>query len=321
MSGVPVVTAADVLVSSAPDVGAAADRIHGYVRRTPLVEVTRGTFGVAAPLVLKLELLQHAGSFKPRGLFNRALTQDVPSAGLVIASGGNAALALLHVGRQLGHAVEVFVPETAPAVKVAKLHQGGALVHQVGREYAEAAEASQLRAAETGALLMHAYDQPEIVAGQGTVGLELEQQCPDVDTVLVACGGGGLVSGIAAWFDRRVRVVAVEPEGSPTLAAARAAGDRVTISVGGVAADALGASQIGAIAWEIAQRAIDDVVVVPGQAINDARQRLWDELRVAAEPGAAAPLAALITGGYVPAPNERVAVIVCGGNSDPATLS
>jgi threonine dehydratase len=321
VSEIPPVTATDVVVPSAPDVAAAADRIHGYVRRTPLVEVTPGTFGVDAPLVLKLELLQHSGSFKPRGLFNRALTHDVPPAGLVIASGGNAALALLHVGRQLGHAVEVFVPETAPAVKVAKLHQGGALVHQVGREYAEAAVASRLRAGETGALLMHAYDQPEIVAGQGTVALELEQQCRDLDTVLVACGGGGLVGGIAAWFDRRVRVVAVEPEGSPTLAAARAAGERVTISVGGVAADALGASQVGAIAWELAQRAIDDVLVVTGQAINDARQRLWDELRVAAEPGGAAALAALITGSYVPAPNERVAVIVCGGNSDPATLS
>ncbi|TCO59620.1 threonine/serine dehydratase [Actinocrispum wychmicini] len=308
-------------VPTSDDVAAAADRIHGHVRRTPVIEVSPGTFGVDAPLVLKLELLQHSGSFKPRGIFNRALTQDVPAAGMVIASGGNAALALLHVGRQLGHPVEVFVPETGPAVKIAKLRRYGAPVHQVGRDFAEAVVACERRAAETGALLMHAYDQPAVVAGQGTVGLELEQQCPDVDTVLVACGGGGLVGGIAAWFDGRVRVVAVEAAGSPTLAAARAAGERVTISVGGVAADALGASQIGAIAWEIAQRAIDDVVVVPGEAILDARQRLWDELRICAEPGAAAPLAALIDGGYVPAANERVAVVVCGGNSDPATLT
>lgn len=311
----------DVSVPTASDVAAAADRIGGHVRMTPLIELAPGTFGVEATLVLKLELLQHTGSFKPRGLFNRALTQEVPPAGLVIASGGNAALALLHVGKQLGHPVEVFVPETAPAVKVAKLHHYGARVHQVGSNYAQAVLASAHRAEETGALLMHAYDQAEIVAGQGTVGLELEQQCPDVDTVLVACGGGGLVAGIATWFDRRVRVVAVEAEGSPTLAKARAAGERVTISVGGVAADALGASQIGAIAWEVAQRAIDDVVVVPGQAIMEARQQLWEELRVCAEPGAAAPLAALTSRGYVPAPNERVAVIVCGGNSDPATLS
>lgn len=313
--------ATDLIVPSADDVAAAADRIRGYVRTTPIVELAPGTFGIDATLLLKLELLQHTGSFKPRGLFNRALTQEVPSAGLVIASGGNAALALLHVGKQLGHPVEVFVPETAPAAKVAKLHHYGAGVHQVGDNFADAVVASEHRAAETGALLMHAYDQTEIVAGQGTVGLELEQQCPDVDTVLVACGGGGLVGGIATWFDRRVRVVAVEAEGSPTLAAARAAGERVTISVGGVAADAMGASRIGAIAWEVAERAIDEVVVVPGQAITDARLQLWDELRICAEPGAAAPLAALINGSYAPAPGERVAVIVCGGNSDPATLS
>lgn len=313
-------TATDV-VPSVDDVAAAADRIRGLVRTTPTVEVASGTFGVDAALILKLELLQHTGSFKPRGLFNRALTQEVPSAGLVIASGGNAALALLHVGKQLGHPVEVFVPETAPAAKVAKLHHYGAGVHQVGQNFAEAVVASERRAQESGALLMHAYDQTEIVAGQGTVGLELEQQRPDVDTVLVACGGGGLVGGIAAWFDRRVRVVAVEAEGSPTLATAREAGERVTISVGGVAADALGASRIGAIAWEVAQRAIDDVVVVPGEAIMDARLRLWDELRVCAEPGGAASLAALTSSRYVPAPHERVAVIVCGGNSDPATLS
>ncbi|MFI6603658.1 threonine/serine dehydratase [Nonomuraea sp. NPDC050536] len=311
----------DVPVPTPDDVAAAADRIHGHVRRTPLIEVAAGAFGVDAPLALKLELLQHSGSFKPRGVFNRVLTQDVPAAGLVIASGGNAALALLHVGRRLGHAVEVFVPETAPAVKIARLRHHGARVHQVGRDFAQAAVASERGAAETGALLVHAYDQLEVVAGQGTVGLELDEQCPDVDTVLVACGGGGLVGGMAAWFDRRVRVVAVEASGSPTLAAARSAGERVTISVGGVAADALGAGRIGAIAWEIAQRAIDEVVVVPGEAILDARLRLWDELRICAEPGAAAPLAALVTGGYVPAATERVAMVVCGGNSDPATLS
>ncbi|TYB57488.1 threonine/serine dehydratase [Nonomuraea sp. PA05] len=308
------------MVPAPGDIEAAAERIRGHVRRTPLIEVARGTFGVDASLVLKLELLQHTGSFKPRGLYNRALSRPVPAAGLVIASGGNAALALLHVGRRLGHPVEVFVPETAPAVKVAKLHGYGARVHQVGAGFADAAVAAERGAAQSGALLMHAYDQPEIVAGQGTVALELEQQCPDVDTVLVACGGGGLVGGTAAWYGRRVRVVAVEAEGSPTLAAARAEGERVTIGVGGVAADALGASRIGAIAWEIAQRAIDDVVVVPGQTILDARRLLWDELRICAEPGAAAPLAALTSGGYVPRPGERVAVIVCGGNSDPATL-
>jgi len=314
-------TTTDVMVPTSDDVEAAADRIRGHVRTTPLIDVSAGTFGVDAPLVLKLELLQHAGSFKPRGVFNRVLSQDVPDAGLVMASGGNAALALLHVGRQLGHTVEVFVPETAPPVKVAKLQHGGARVNQVSRDLAEALVAAEQRAAETGALFVHAYDQPEVVAGQGTLGLELEQQCPDVDTVLVACGGGGLVGGIAAWFDSRIRVVAVEAEGSPTLAAARAAGERVTISAGGIAADSMGASRIGAIAWQIAQRSIDDVVVVPGEDILDARQRLWNDLRVGAEPGAAAPLAALINGSYVPAANERVAVIVCGGNGDPATLS
>ncbi len=216
---------------------------------------------------------------------------------------------------------DVLVARAAPAAKIAKLYRYGARVHQAGENFAAAVVASERRAAKTGALLMHAYDQTEIVAGQGTVGFELERQCPDIDTVLVACGGGGLVAGIATWYDRRVRVVAIEADGSPTLASAREAGRPVTIDVGGVAADALGASRFGAIAWEVAQTGIDDVVVVTGTAIMDARRRLWNELRVAAEPGGAAALAALTSGRYLPAPGERIAVVVCGGNSDLSTPS
>ncbi|HEX5497517.1 MAG TPA: threonine/serine dehydratase [Mycobacteriales bacterium] len=294
-------------------------RLAGRVRRTPVVKVERGVFGT--PVTLKLELLQHTGSFKPRGAFNRVLAGTVPEAGLIAASGGNAGLAVAHVAGELGHRAEIFVPESSPAIKIARLRRLGATVHVTGAFYADALAASTRRAERTGALVVHAYDQPEVVAGNGTVGLEVGRQVPGLDTVLVAVGGGGLVAGVAAAVGGRVRVVAVEPERIPTLHSALAAGGPVDVPVGGVAADSLGARRIGAVCMAVAARVGMTSVLVPDDAILRARRVLWEELRVPAEPGGATALAALLCGAYRPGRGERVAAVVCGGNTDPATLS
>lgn len=302
------------------DVEAAAQRIGRRIRVTPTINLERRALGVDGPFALKLELLQHTGSFKPRGAFNKVLAAGAPTAGLVAASGGNHGLAVAHVARELGVAAEVFVPTSSSAVKVARLRTYGAQVTIIGDYYADAYTASQQRAAETGALEVHAYDQRETVAGQGTVARELDQQIPGVDTVLVAVGGGGLVGGIAAWFNGRAQVVGVEPERIPTLAAALDAGHGVDVEVGGVAADSLGARRIGKVGLASAQAANVLSVLVTDQAILDARQQLWDGLRVAAEAGGATALAALTSGAYRPVPQEKVAVVICGGNTDPADL-
>jgi threonine dehydratase len=303
------------------DVEVAAKRVAGRVRVTPVIELERGALGLASPVALKLELLQHTGSFKPRGAFNRVLADVVPAAGLVAASGGNHGLAVAYVARELAVPAEVFVPTSSSPVKVARLRLYGVRVTVVGDYYADAFAASQERAAVSGALTVHAYDQPETVAGQGTVGRELDRQLPGVDTVLVAVGGGGLVGGIAAWYAGRARVVSVEPETIPTLAAAVAAGHPVDVGVSGVAADSLGARRIGAIGFATACLAGVRPVLVPDEAILAARQRLWDDLRLAVEPGGATALAALTSGAYRPEPGERVAVVVCGGNTDPSDLA
>jgi threonine dehydratase len=307
------------------DVEAAARRIEGYVRHTPSYEVRPG-------LWFKLELLQHSGSFKARGAFNKILSAreagELPAAGVIAASGGNAGLGVAYAAARLGVPAEVFVPQTAPATKVAKLRELGAVVHQHGREYAEAYAASTIRVAETGALFVHAYDQPEIVAGQGTLALEL----PDADTVLVATGGGGLVSGVSVALAGRAQVIAVEPVGAPTLHAALAAGGPVDVPIDSVAADSLGARRIGTIAYALAVRHGTKSLLVTDEAIVEARRRLWHEHRIAVEHGPAAAFAALAAGGavggnaggnaggYVPAAGERVVVVLCGANTDPATL-
>jgi threonine dehydratase len=299
------------------DVEAAAARIAGRVRRTPVL-------AAGGPL-LKLEFTQHTGSFKARGAFNRLLAAaeagQLPAAGVVAASGGNAGLAFAYAARELGSRAEIYVPATAPAVKVARLRALGAAVVQVGSEYAEAYEAATKRVADTGALYCHAYDQPEMVAGQGTVALELVQQAGgELDTVLVSTGGGGLVGGIAAALAGRVRVVAVEPELAPTLHAALAAGAPVDVPVSGVAADSLGARRVGEIAYRVAVRTDVHSVLVPDRAIVAARAMLWDRYRLVVEHGAAAAMAAL-DGWYRPAPGERVAVVLCGANTDPSDLT
>jgi threonine dehydratase len=308
------------LAMSRSDVGAAAERIAGRVRLTPVLEVETGGLGLGVPVTLKLELLQHTGSFKPRGAFNRVLSAGPPEAGLVAASGGNHGLAVAHVARELRLSAEVFVPTSSSPVKVARLRSYGATVHLTGDYYADALAASAVRAEETGALVVHAYDQTEVLAGQGTVAVELERQVTGFDTVLVAVGGGGLIGGIATWLAGRARIVAVEPERAPTLAAALDAGEPVDVPVGGVAADSLGARRIGEHGLRAARAAGVQSVLVSDAAIRDARQRLWDGVRIAAEAGGAAALAALSCGAYRPSRGERVAVVVCGANTDPSDL-
>lgn len=295
------------------DAVAAATRVAGRIRRTPVVEVEPGT------LWLKLEFLQHTGSFKPRGMFNRILASEVPTAGVVAASGGNAGAAVAYAAHTLGLPAEVFVPVTTPSVKVQALHRLGAAVVQHGKEYAEAYEAATKRAADTGALFCHAYDQFEVCAGQGTLGLELLAQVPTVDTVLVAVGGGGLMAGIAAALEGRARVVAVEPENCSTLHSALAAGGPVDVEVSGVAADSLGARRIGTIAYEVATRTGVQSLLVSDDDIVAARRALWDRYRVLVEHGTAAAYAALLTGAYRPADGERVALILCGANTTPSS--
>ncbi|GHH63070.1 threonine dehydratase [Streptosporangium violaceochromogenes] len=299
---------------SIEDVERAAERIAGRVRRTPVLEVRPGVF-------LKLESTQHTGSFKVRGAFNRVLAAGrLPGAGVIAASGGNHGLAVAHVAGALGVRAEIFVPTVSSPVKVAGLRALGAEVTQTGAVYAEAYEASLKRVAETGALEIHAYDQADVVAGQGTVGLEVLEQTRGVDTVVVAVGGGGLIAGVTAALGGRARVVAVEPELIPTLNRALQEGGPVQVGVAGVGADALGAGRIGEIAYEITSAAGVESVLVSDEAIDEARRELWRSCRIAAEHAGAAALAALRSGAYVPAPGERVAVIVCGANTDPATL-
>ena len=304
------------------DIRAAAARIAGDVRRTPLWKLPGRAFGLdLAEVWLKLEQLQAGGSFKARGMFNRMRSLPLPVAGVIVASGGNAGIAVATAARAMGVPCEVFVPEVSSPAKRAALAALGARVNVVGAAYAEAAAACLERQRETGALLMHAYDQPEVAAGAGTLALEIEADAGLPDRVLVSVGGGGLIAGIAAWCDHRCRVEALEPEGCPTLHAARAAGTPVDVAVSGIAADALGARRIGAIAWEISQRQVAASHLVPDDAIRDAQRRLWKDWHLAVEPAAALGLAALATSIVKPGPHERVALVLCGANLDPATLA
>lgn len=305
------------------DVDEAAARISGLVRRTPVIEADQGSF--PGTIWLKCEFMQHTGTFKARGAFNRVLAcrergELKEGVGIVVASGGNAGLANAYAAAQAGVPAAVFVPETAPAMKVKKLRESGATVIQRGAEYAMAYDAAIAYAAETGAVYCHAYDQPEIAAGAGTVGSELLEQLGGVDTVLVAVGGGGLMAGIAAALEGLAKVVGVEPATAPTLHAALKAGEPVDVTVSGIAADSLGARRIGQIGFDVAVRTGVVGVLVSDDEIVTARSRLWADYRMVVEHGAAAAFAALTSGAYVPADGERVAVILCGANTDPATV-
>ncbi len=303
------------------DIEAADRTIDGWVRRTPVMEMEQDAFGLSCSLSLKLEQLQLSGSFKARGAFNLMRNREVPSAGVVAASGGNFGLAIAFAARALGHHATIFVPEAASPAKQAKLRALGAELVVTGRFYADALAASKERVAQTGALFAHAYDQHEVVAGAGTCARELEQQLPNLDTVLVATGGGGLIGGISTWYGGATRVVSVESEQTSTLASALAAGEPVEVELGGIAADALGASKIGELGFHAATHWVDRALLVSDDAIVSAQRALWDEMRIACEPASAAPLAALMTGAYPPEKDERVCLLICGANVDPATLS
>ena len=306
------------------DILRARELIAGRVRRTPVLEVEVPTRSGTRPVALKLELLQHSGSFKPRGAFHSVLTAGERPDELVAASGGNHGLAVAHVGRVLGIAARIFVPRSAPAVKVEAIRRLGAEVDLVGETYAEAMAASREAAGRPGALALHAYDSWGTVAGQGTLGLEIAEQVAGADTVVVAVGGGGLMAGTALALSGAAagcRVVAVEPTRCSTLRTALEEGAPVVVEVGGVAADSLGASRLGDIAHHVARQHRVASVLVEDDAITDARRWLWRATRLAAEPGAATALAALLSGVWAPEDGERVCVVVCGGNADPAGLS
>ena len=297
---------------------AATERaIRPHVRRTPMVEADASEFGLApGRLLFKLELLQHSGSFKARGAFANLLLREVPPAGVAAASGGNHGAAVAYAARRLGVPATIFVPAITSPAKTERIRGYGASLVVAGERYADALAASEAHVAATGAMQVHAYDQAETLLGQGTVGLELEADAPGIDTLLVAVGGGGLIGGIAAWFDGRVKVVAVESDGAPTLHAAFAAGQPVDAPAGGIAADSLAPKRVGELAFAITREcAAPEVVLVSDDDIRAAQETLWSGLRVVAEPGGAAAFAALLSGRYRPEPAERVAVLVCGGNT------
>jgi len=298
----------------------ASRRIASHVRRTPAIALEEGAFGSRARILLKLELLQHTGSFKPRGAFNCVLSSQVPEAGIVAASGGNHGAAAAYVAKQLGYRAEIFVPTISSPNKVERLRHYGANVNIVGKDYAEALAASKERAAQTGALPVHAYDDPHVLAGQGTLGMELEEQAGRLDSILIAVGGGGLIGGVAAWYQKRTRIIGVEPESAPTLTRSLEAGRLIDVETGGLAADSLGARRVGSLMFPIAQQYLERMVLVSDDDIRRAQTELWRSLRIVAEPGGAAVLAALLSGAYQPQPGERVCLVICGGNAELAAF-
>lgn len=298
--------------------------IRPYIRRTPVIAIDAAELGLApTPLLLKLELLQHSGSFKARGAFANLLLRDIPPAGVIAASGGNHGAAVAYAAQRLGVRATIFVPSISSRAKIERIRSYGATLVIGGDRYADALAASEGHVARSGGLAVHAFDQPETLLGQGTLGLELEQDATGgIDTLLVAVGGGGLIGGVASWFAGRIRVVAVEPEGAPTLHRALAAGAPVDAPAEGIAADSLAPRRIGQMAFAIARAHVaSEVVLVSDDAIRQAQAMLWSRLRLVAEPGGAAALAALLSGGYRPGKGERVAVLVCGGNTEAVSLT
>ena len=306
---------------SRADITAAAGRIDRYVRRTPLLRISGAEFGLPFRVCLKLELLQHSGSFKPRGAFNRLLSTEIPASGVIAASGGNHGAAVAYAARALGVPAEIFVPTLTPPAKVARIAGYNARVFQMGETYADALLASRARQAETGALEVHAYDHADVLSGQGTVARELEHDAPELTHVLVATGGGGLIGGMAGWYAGGAEVISIEPVSCPTLHDALRAGRPVDAPVGGIAADSLGARQVGSQMFEIAQHFVTNALLVPDAAIVAAQRALWEHCRVIAEPGGATALAGLLSGAFVPPEGAHVGALVCGGNTDPAKVA
>ncbi len=307
----------DGLAVGRAEIDETAKLIAPYVRRTPVIEVQGGDFGLDLrhPITFKLELLQHAGSFKSRGAFANLLLRQVPRAGVVAASGGNHGAAVAFAAKTMGVPAKIFVPRIASPAKIAQIRSYGAELVVEGERYADALSLSEQWVRESGAMPVHAFDQRETLLGQGTVAKEFAEQAPQVDTILVAVGGGGLIGGMAAWTAGSKKIVAVEPEAAPTLDMARKAGRPVDAPAGGIAADSLAPRQVGQMMFPIAQAHVAEVALVPDEAIARAQQELWRALRLVAEPGGAASFAALLTGRYKPAPDERVGVLLCGGNT------
>ena len=294
----------------------AYELIQTHIRRTPVLEVDAADFGLPpGACLLKLELLQHGGSFKTRGAFTHLLTRAVPAVGVVAASGGNHGVAVAYAAQKMRVPAKIFVPTVSSLAKQEQIRRLGAELVIAGERYADALAASQQWIESSGALEVHAYDQLETLTGQGTLGLEMERQCPQLDTLLVAVGGGGLIGGIAAWYRGRIKLVSVEPVTAPTLAKAMAAGRPVDAEAGGIAADSLAPRRVGQLMFPLAQNFVSATVLVEDDAIRDAQRALWQNLRIAAEPGGAAAFAALLSRRYIPTPGERVGVIVCGGNT------
>ena len=290
--------------------------IRPHVRRTPILEAAGADFRLdSISLIFKLEFLQHAGSFKARGAFANLLTREIPKAGVVAASGGNHGVAVAYAAGKLGVPAKIFVPSVASPEKIERIRRSGANLVITGDRYADALAASETWTAQSGAVPIHAYDQIETLFGQGTVGLELQQQCPDLDTLLVSVGGGGLLGGIAAWYSGKVKLIGVEPEGAPTLANALSAGRPVDCPAGGIAADSLAPKRVGELMFPIAQKYVQKVILVKDDEIARAQQALWSVLRIVTEPGGAAAFAALLARHYQPAPGERVGILLCGANT------
>ena len=307
----------------APDTSITRDRIAAieplirpYIRHTPSLHVDLADFGLSpGAAALKLEFLQHSGSFKARGAFANLLTRTVPPAGVVAASGGNHGAAVAYAAKRLGIPATIFLPGVTSPAKAERIRGYGAALVIAGDLYADALAASERFVQERGGLPIHAFDQPETLLGQGSVGLEIEADTPEIDTLLIAAGGGGLIGGVAAWFAGRMKIVAVEPEAAPTLYRALQAGRPVDAEAGGVAADSLAPKRVGELMFPLAARFIQQSILVTDDAIRAAQRALWDTLRIVAEPGGAAAVAALLSGKYIPAPGERVSVVLCGANT------
>jgi len=290
--------------------------IRPHIRWTPILEADGRDFGLGSiSLIFKLELLQHSGSFKARGAFANLLLRKIPKAGVVAASGGNHGAAVAFAAMKLAVPAKIFVPIVASPEKMERIRGYGAELVVTGERYADALAASERWVADSGALPIHAYDQPETLLGQGSVGIEFEQQSPNLDSLLVAVGGGGLIGGIACWFANRIKIIGIEPEAAPTLRNALQAGQPVDSPAGGIAADSLAPKRVGELMFPIAQKFVSGVTLVTDDAIQQAQRALWKGLRIVAEPGGAAAFAALISGRYKPQPGERVGVLVCGGNT------
>jgi threonine dehydratase len=298
------------------EISATERLIRPFIRKTPVLEISGKELGFDGnQLSLKLELFQHSGSFKTRGAFTNMLMREVPPNGVVAASGGNHGVAVAYAAKELGKPAKIFVPSVASPAKVERIRAYGADLVITGELYADALAASEEFIQQSGAMSIHAYDQKETLLGQGTVGLELQQQCPDLDTVLVAVGGGGLIGGIASWYAGDTKIVGVEPEAAPTLTEALRAGKPVDSPAGGIAADSLAPKRVGELMFPIAQKYVDHVLLVSDESIVDAIRLLWDKFRILAEPGGAATLAALLSKQYAIQKGERVGVVICGGNS------